>query len=35
VWTGFVVAQDREQWQALVNTIMNRQVPLKGGEFLD
>jgi hypothetical protein len=29
------LAQKRDQWWALVNMIMNPQVPLKGGEFLD
>jgi hypothetical protein len=29
------LAQDRVQWQALVNTVMNLQSSIKGGEFLD
>jgi hypothetical protein len=29
------LAQDRDRWQALVNTEMNLQVPYKAGEFLD
>jgi hypothetical protein len=29
------LAQDSVQWQVLANTIMNIQVPKKGGEFLD
>jgi hypothetical protein len=28
------LAQDRDQWQALVNTVMNLQVPQKAGNFL-
>jgi hypothetical protein len=27
-------AQDRIQWQTVVNTVMNLQVPLKVGSFL-
>jgi hypothetical protein len=26
--------QDREQWRALVSTVMNLQVPWGGGDFL-
>jgi hypothetical protein len=28
------VAQDRDKWRVLVNTVMNRQVPKKCEEFL-
>jgi hypothetical protein len=28
------VAQDRDYWQVLVNTVMNLQVPKKVGNFL-
>jgi len=28
------LAQDRDQWQAVVNMVMNLHVPLKEGNFL-
>jgi hypothetical protein len=31
-WMG--LAQDREQWRDLVNTVMNLRVPLKARNFL-
>jgi hypothetical protein len=29
------LAQDRDRWWALVNEVMNLQVPIKCGEFLN
>jgi hypothetical protein len=36
-WNGMDwidLAHDRDQWQALVNTVMNFQVPENAGKFL-
>jgi hypothetical protein len=38
VWKGvdwMNLAQDRDLWWAVVNTVMHLRVPKKGGEFLD
>jgi hypothetical protein len=32
-WTGFFLAQDRENWQAVVGTEMNLQIPYSVGNF--
>jgi hypothetical protein len=37
VWDGvdwIDIAQDRDQWTALVNTVLNFQVPYIAGKFL-
>jgi hypothetical protein len=37
VWDGMDLidlAQDRYQWRALVNTVMNPRIPYKAGKFL-
>ena len=33
-WTGVALAKDRNRWQALVDVVMNFQVPLYVGVYL-
>jgi hypothetical protein len=35
IWTGLICAEDRDQWKALVNSVMNLWVPLNAGIFLN
>jgi hypothetical protein len=35
VCTGFDLAQDGDQWRALVNTVMNLRVPLNYWEVVE
>jgi hypothetical protein len=34
LWTGLHLAQDRDQWRAVVNTVMKLWFPLKARNFL-
>jgi hypothetical protein len=37
IWNGIIwieVAKDRDQWKALVNTVMNLPFPYNAGKFL-
>jgi hypothetical protein len=34
VWYGLDLAQDMDQWRALMNTVMNLRVPQIAGMFL-
>jgi hypothetical protein len=33
-WSGSRLAQDRDWWRVLVNTVMNLRVPYNAGKFL-
>jgi hypothetical protein len=35
MWTGSILSRDRGRWWALLNAVMNLQIALNCGEFLD